>query len=239
MPKLTNYTWPFNLSAAITGNFNINSLRVDVQDLEATLRYIISSLPAEQQKFLLMKYKGYMTNAEIGKQVNITEDQVDDLDKIILHSLRSELNIELATVGLKAYIKKITTGANDEIPAYRTGYQAGYEDAMKRFKSITPVPIAGSETQNQDRKKLEDGLRNCGTIQNSLLSKNDSIELLNLSIRSINVLKRKNINTVQEFVEFYKRYKDELHSMRHVGRKGLQEISEAGELCLNEESLAE
>ncbi len=179
------------------GNFILNIF----PDFEERLRdWIAKSDLTEREKFVLIKRLfGEKSLQEVGKEMNITRERVRQIEAKTYRKLRHPMYRN----AFKDDFRELSD--SDIFHSYRRAfYDSLFDEEEARKETYAPLKAVLEEQE----ERYQD---------------NTFIEELELSVRTYNVLKRSNINTLKDL----SRYSiADLWGLRNMGKKGIDEILE-------------
>lgn len=179
------------------GNFILNVF----PDFEERLRnWIAKGDLTEREKYVLIqRIFNEKSLAEIGKEVGITRERIRQTEAKAYRKLKSPLY-------RATFVDDLKELSNSEIfHSYRRAfYDSLFDEEEARKEAYSPFKTALEEQEEH--------------YQGSVF-----IEELELSIRTYNVLKRSNINTLKDLSKYSI---EDLAKLRNMGKKGIDEILE-------------
>ena len=206
-----NITWkdselpyPYNLIDAVCKE------HVDVilsEDVERGLDFALSTLTDREQTVLKFRFQEYMTFSEVGKEFKVTNERIRQIEAKALRKLRHPSRMKyykFGLTGIEQYnslkdIQKLIDEKKKELD--NLNYEI--EEAVKEMERIKVEPY----TPKKD-----------GTLKGG-----QSIEELDLSVRTFNCLRRYNIRTIGQLIEVAEK-EEQLLKIRNLGRKSIDEI---------------
>lgn len=194
--------YPYNL---------LNDIEFECNDQIAFPNFIktfderIKRLPLTQREldFINSHYKEFKTLEMIGKEYNITKERVRQIIKKGLYKIKYHKELfEMDDVEIEKY-RQQKKEEIDKIFALE-------QEKVKISISKMTYDIALAIVKNHDREN-----------SNKLLNDHETIECLDLSVRSYNCLIRNGIKTIGDLSNLSK---EDLMMMRNLGRKSMNEV---------------
>ncbi len=197
------YADVFDVPANKISNFSLPP------DAEETVDYVLENLKAsDRYKDVIVRYYGLnghdeQTFSEIGKVYGVTLERIRQIRGRMVRMLRYPSRMKLLQMGLAKY--KAIDEAKAEVDAQA---QEAFQQELARLKAeATKTAI---ETARREAR-----------IEQFDMTEEDSIEVLDLSVRSYNCLKRVGITTIGALMDLDE---DALYHIRNLGRKSIDEI---------------
>lgn len=197
MSNVTNpnaQDYPFNLLDDIFGEDEY----VPPSDFAPTLAYVLAGLTEREQAVLTARYKDRRTYENIGREMNVTMERIRQIELKALHKLRHPIRREMLLCGVREYY------LNREI-----------NTALKKITRASEAMARIAEAAEKT-----DGEINAARID-AEICKNDSIDMLDLSVRAYNCLKRANIRTLGDLTE---QTEEQLKRIRNLGQRSCEEV---------------
>lgn len=198
------YEWPRNLIFAIDGYLPEEIITDEtLETLEPRIDYVLRFLLTESEKIVIYKrFKHHESLFTVGEEMDLTRERVRQIECKALRKLRNP-----------SRRCKIFIGVNfdDKINELRDKV----EDKEKELAE--KVALLRSKIDKINAVLQEVGFK----IKVDSPEDHASVELLNLSKRSFNCLKRHGTNTIKELTLMTKK---ELSNVRNLGNKGVEEI---------------
>ncbi len=163
-------------------------------DLRGTVEYVLCSLPEREREILELRFRQRMTLADIAKQYSLTRERVRQIIAHALRLLRRPERSALLSLGIAA------SREAEKVALEKQTYERAFADGYIAAVGATPD---GKPATAPDPRIM-------------------SIEMLGLSARSRNGLRRANIRTADDILcldSFY-----DLLSLRCLGQKSVHEI---------------
>ena len=179
------------------GNFILNIL----PDFEERLRdWITKSDLTEREKYVLIqRIFNEKTLVEVGKEAGVTRERIRQVEAKAYRKLRHPMYINT----FKDDLRELSD--SDVFHSYRRAfYDSLFDEEEARKETYAPFETAIEE-------------------QEARCQNNTFIEELELSVRTYNVLKRSNINTLKDLSKYSIA---DLRGLRNMGEKGIDEIIE-------------
>lgn len=173
-------------------------------DIEGTVEYVISRFDPRVQTVILGHYKEGKTYEQIGKELGVTRERIRQIETKALRQMRTPKCKELLSIGIAEYISQIRTTTAES-------------SASKQISAATEVikivadrlaKITGDDEISVMMEKERLNSRRTITIDN-----------MELSVRTFNVLARAGLRTVDDILNF-----GDLRNVWNIGQKSLDEI---------------
>lgn len=176
-------------------------------DFEGTLAYVLCSLTGEgflpeARDIILMHYINNMSAEEIAEELELTPEDVVDSIQMTLRFLNQLFFKEILCLGIKAHTEYASSAA------WRLGYQCG----------VSLDPTTARQSPDQDSTLVTPPEE---TLQ---VEPSTPIEVLSLSKRSINCLKRAGIHCVYDVIS---QSEANFANMPNCGKNTLIEVKSA------------
>lgn len=190
--------WPYNLVNAIFDTWD----EILTDDQIEGINIALEKLTEREKKLILMYYQDYMTFEQIGNEISLTPNRIQQIIHKAVRKIRHPSRSKLIMYG-----------------AHKTTMtQIQFEDRVQE--------LLRKEKQLQDAEaEFQEKLKKASMPPHPdiTLNPNDtSIDELNLSVRSYNCLHRANIKTYRELCDAAE--KGDLVRIRNLGTKSLNEI---------------
>ncbi len=197
--------WPINLLRVIDGDGTGRTIYNDetLETLEPRIDYVLRFLLTESEKIVIYKrFKHHESLFTVGEEMNLTRERVRQIEQKALRKLRHP-----------SRRCKIFIGVNydDKINELRDKVE------LKEKELAEKLALLRSKIDKINAVLQEVGFK----IKVDSPEDHASVELLNLSKRSYNCLKRHGTNTIKELTLMTKK---ELSNVRNLGNKGVEEI---------------
>jgi len=125
--------FPHNLLLAITQKTKRHLPDGTSKDIQAGIRYAISTLEKAQQTLLILRYLQGKSLSEVATVLNLTEKDARQIEIKAFHSLRSPSKWNYIQYGVAGYMRRRISGE------YQKGYHLGYCDGYQAKVSATPA----------------------------------------------------------------------------------------------------
>jgi RNA polymerase sigma factor (sigma-70 family) len=198
-------SWYDTLWMAIM-NYRFGNLEAYPSDLEESLDIMIQKLPDREREVILCLYEEGLTHYEAAKRLDITSERVRQLENKAMSKLRRSTGWVLVGKDRVISAMEIQKQIENDI-AIRTKHEVimALDDKVVSLRKII------KDCTNEAIKKF---LRPVTDL---------TIEELDFSDRTYEVLKRAGINTVDDI---RKRSVSDFEKVRNMGRRSLNEIME-------------
>ncbi|MBR6329803.1 MAG: DNA-directed RNA polymerase subunit alpha [Lachnospiraceae bacterium] len=185
----------------------------DIEILNPDL--VIATLSGGKDTKLSMELTITNGRGYVGTEKNKSEDSaigVIAIDSVYTPVERVNMNVENTRVGQITDYDKLT------LDIYTNGTLAP-EEAVSLAAKVLNEHLALFINLSEAAQKAD--VMSSEPIGNDFVSKDMSIDELELSVRSFNCLKRAGINTVEELIN---KTPDDMMKVRNLGRKSLEEV---------------
>ena len=193
---LMNIEYPKNLLCAVRGSLEADEPTELTEDVLAGIQYALSTLKDRERFVIVERYREKRTLRSIGEDIGVKTERVRQIVNKAERNLRHPRNIAFMTKGVIGYIKKVN--AIEYERGYKRGYDEGYEQGMK---------------------DAPNGVIRAGM---SVTLASLPIEVLDLSIRAFNALKRAGYNSIGDIVPLTHR---EMIHIKNLGPKQRSEVA--------------
>lgn len=191
---LLNIEYPKNLLCAVRGSLEADEPTELTEDVLAGIQYALSTLKDRERFVIVERYREKRTLRSIGEDIGVKTERVRQIVNKAERNLRHPRNIAFMTKGVIGYIKRVN--AIEYERGYKRGYDEGYEQGMK---------------------DAPNGVVKAGM---SVTLSSLPIEVLDLSIRAFNAMKRAGYNTVGDIVPLTHK------EMIHINNLGVKQRGE-------------
>lgn len=179
-------------------------------DCDETFEYVIKTLPKREQLVLKERYIGCLILDDVAAHFNITRERVRQIEAKAIRRLRTPNRWKYIKYGKTAYENfiKMREKAIEEasVSEYVSKIEAAAQN-MVDHNDIEALKVLRTEIDNYIHK------------ENPL--NDEGIEVLDLSVRSYNCLKRANITNLKDLSRITY---SQLMKIRNLGRKSFYEI---------------
>lgn len=210
-----NVGYPFNLIDAI---YCDEIVWVDDEDHVAGLEHALLTLSDREQKVLEERFQESKTLEEVGRDLNVTRERIRQIEAKALRKLRhpSRRNFIMHGYFGGAELKELKAKA-EELDAREKSLQERERKLNEVLEKYKPKFDALHITIESPLEEVQEAFRN-----------NMPIEEMDLSVRSFNCLRRANIRTVLDLINYCENDGRELKLLRvkNLGRKSMQEVLE-------------
>lgn len=193
---LMKIEYPKNLLYAVRGGMEDDDPTELTEDVIAGIQYALSTLKERERYVIIERYKGKRKLRSIGEDLGVKPERVRQIINKAERNLRHPRNMTFMTKGVIGYIRKVN--AIEYERGYKKGYDEGYEQGM-------------SDAPN--------GIVKAGM---SITLASLPIEVLDLSVRAFNALKRAGYNSIGDIVPLTHR---EMIHIKNLGPKQRQEVA--------------
>ncbi len=188
--------YPFNLILTIRNKQEMGFPVGITEDIRAGLRYVLSTLSDVEQEYLHLRYRERKPLVEIGKILNLSREQMAQVEKAAISKLRHPSKWNYIRYGVAGLLKK---SIKDE---YNKGYHMGYGVGYKK----------GTEDEKNGKTPQNDQVNIMGL----------PITELKLSTYTVNGLRRAGIEDLGGIV---KQGEGGILVMRKIGPKSADEVA--------------
>lgn len=200
----TRRAWPYTLISVLSGRSN--SFMIDdetLELLEPRVEYVLRFMMTESESTVIKKrFKHYLTLEEIANDMNISKERVRMIEQKALRKLRHP-----------SRWTKITCGINFENDIIELQERVNAKE--KELSSKLHLLRAKIE-------KIDAVLKEFGFDLKLTTPEDESpIDVLGLSVRSYNCLKRSGVNTIKELTLMTE---NELRNVRNLGPRCTEEV---------------
>lgn len=196
MLDLMKMEYPRNLLYAVRGGMEDDEPTELTEDIIAGIQYALSTLKERERFVIIERYREKRTHRSIGEDIGVKPERVRQIINKAERNLRHPRNMTFMTKGVIGYIKKVN--AIEYERGYKKGYDEGYEQGMK---------------------DAPNGVVRAGM---SVTLASLPIEVLDLSIRAFNALKRTGYNSIGDIVPLTHR---EMIHIKNLGPKQRGEVA--------------
>lgn len=196
MLDLMKMEYPRNLLYAVRGGMEDDEPTELTEDIIAGIQYALSTLKERERFVIIERYREKRTHRSIGEDIGVKPERVRQIINKAERNLRHPRNMTFMTKGVIGYIKKVN--AIEYERGYKKGYDEGYEQGMK---------------------DAPNGVVRAGM---SVTLASLPIEVLDLSIRAFNALKRAGYNSIGDIVPLTHR---EMIHIKNLGPKQRGEVA--------------
>lgn len=194
MPSFEEFPYDF-LFAVIYGT-QLELPNANSKDVRAGIQYAFSTLEAQEQSVLRLRYGERKTVAEAAVHLGIPEDEVRQLEADAFHKLRLPGRWNYIRYGVAGYMRKRM--AEEYRKAFQTGYSDGYQKGVEDTRN-------GIKPKNATEEIL-----------------NIPIENMGLSVHAYNCLRIGGCERVRDVIALES---DRILRMRQIGPKTAGEIA--------------
>ena len=197
--------YPVNLVQAILRDDEYKKyIQNPPKDIEETLDFLLGQILPRRRLFLEKHYKKGQTYVEIGKTEGISSSAVTMQCAYGIRSIRQNNGVEYILQGYEIFNKVLSDRMKEKNRISAEKSKKAYEELCEREKILLEdVPI--------DR-----------VIKDSIIG--IAIDDLNLSSRTYNALKRRDINTVAEIVDYEYHYHKTFSGINNFGIRCFNEL---------------
>ena len=198
------YEWPRNL-ISVLGLLSDDPLDRTTPACEAEIALSLSSLNDREQFVIRRRYVGQCTFDDISKELNVSKERSRQIELSALRKLHrpNEAAGFILRYGVRAYLDK---RLNEELDLL-------WQKRKKELEEIFQQKILEATVGKAEAEKLVNG-KNTMDLE---------VEVLDLTVRPYNCLKRAGCNTVRDIITKYPTM-DKVYNIRNLGRKSLEEI---------------
>lgn len=193
---LMKIEYPKNLLYAVRGWMEDDEPTELTEDILAGIQYALSTLKERERFVIVERYREKRTLRSIGEDIGVKPERVRQIINKAERNLRHPRNMTFMTKGVIGYIKKVN--AIEYERGYKKGYDEGYEQGMN---------------------DAPNGVVRAGM---SVTLASLPIEVLDLSARAFNALKRAGYNSIGDIVPLAHR---EMIHIKNLGPKQRGEVA--------------
>lgn len=201
--NVTDY--PFNLIRRIYGNRKSETHHIETTHLK-NLYQQISNLTDEQQTIIQLRYKEKQTRKQCSETMNMTSAKSKQLEDETLRLLRSPIRTKHFQAVSKSELDEMTE-KHDKLAEENVTLKAILRDVMN------------NKTSPEDLVTTRETIKTTRIQHDEMLS--TVIELLDLSVRSYNGLKRAGFDTLRDITNVTEKY---LLARRGIGEVVINEV---------------
>lgn len=171
----------------------------------AIMALVTDTLSERERTVMEMRYRDHMTLEEVGRAFNVTRERIRQIEAKAFRKLWHPYNLQKAAcVPYREYQREVRKREEAERRC------AEAEQRLDWFLQHGDYKVNFTDTVSADN--ADDAIAKLKT----------PIEDLVLSVRSFNCLARANIRTVGDILKIEN--EDDMHSIRNLGRKSVEEI---------------
>lgn len=193
---LMEMEYPKNLLYAVRGGMEDDEPTELTEDVIAGIQYALSTLKERERFVIVERYREKRTLRSIGEDIGVKSERVRQIINKAERNLRHPRSMTFMTKGVLGYIRKVN--AIEFERGFKKGYDEGYEQGMK---------------------DAPNGVVRAGM---SVTLASLPIEVLDLSIRAYNALKRAGYNSIGDIVPLTHR---EMIHIKNLGPKQRGEVA--------------
>ncbi len=204
--------YPYNLIEAIDPSY----AEALPADFPATVEYVLlATLAPREEKILHLRFRDQKTYKEIGHEFNVTRERIRQIVAKTLRKLRHPSRFNMLRKGISAW----RTDHGEE--RYKAGIELGYEKAVETIQRYKAgIDLGYEKVVETIQYTAEPKVQKIPA--DTKLGLNDSINMLELSVRSRNCLKRSGLNTIRDILALPDAYA--LCRIRNLGSRCCEEI---------------
>ena len=205
MSKMIDCTqWPLNIFRVIVNDESATEKSLP-KDFAGTLMYaLITFLDILEEWVLIYRYQMGLTYHDIGIQFGLTGTRIRQIHDKAIHRLRQPSRLCFLEYGVVWQMERYKAGCCERF------YNMGYQDGFKRGRGKTNEPLYKNPYMQKNEFLVT-------PIEES------PIDILDLSPRAYNSLRRSHICTVGEVLSLSK---TELLKVKNFGKLSLAELEE-------------
>ena len=179
MPQLLDYTYPINLICTIKNTED----KISMPDyIDERMNRLLARLSERDKYVVKLRYEQYLPYSKIGKILGVTLERVRQIDTKILKKLRHPSRIKYLTWKMKDIV---AAEKNKPTPKPKRHYHI-----------LFSIP----ECKNPRFLYFNSPLRKYMSMSSNM--ENLTIDYLGLSVRAYNILRRNNIATISDLLNF-------------------------------------
>ena len=208
--------WPFNVYKAITRDDEVTEESLPA-DYRGALEYVlISTITDREEQVLRYRDQMALTYRAIGEKFGLQSERIRQIHDKAIRKLRHPARFALLRYGVVAQMERYRESCRELF------YNQGYKEGFRNGGMGAQAPLLSNPYQQQED-------------DSTIPIEEASVDILDLSVRLYNCLRRANINTVGQLLDLSK---ESLLRIRNLGWHSLQELEmkmEKYNLVLREE----
>ena len=214
MPQLLDYTYPINLICTIKNTED----KISMPDhIDERMNRLLARLSERDKYVVKLRYEQYLPYSKIGKILGVTLERVRQIDTKILKKLRHPSRIKYLTWKMK------------DIVAAEKNESTSKPKPKRHYHILFSIP----ECKNPRFLYFNSPLRKYMSMSNNM--ENLTIDYLGLSVRAYNILRRNNIATISDLLNYSI---ENLMQIKNAGSRIQNEIlSKISQYCVIDETL--
>lgn len=194
--------WPFNIYKAVTTDDEATEESLP-EDYRGALEYVlISTITDREEQVLRYRYQMGLTYRAIGEEFDLHSERIRQIHDKAIRKLRHPARLMFLRYGVTGRMEQYRESCRELF--YNQGYQEGFRNGGLEGQA----PLLSNPYQQQD--------------DDSIIPIEDaSVEILDLSVRLNNCLRRANIRNVGQLMDHSR---VSLRKIRNLGRVSLMEL---------------
>ena len=208
--------WPINVYKAITRDDEATEESLP-EDYRGALEYVlISTITDREEQVLRYRYQMALTYRAIGEKFGLQSERIRQIHDKAIRKLRHPARFALLRYGVVAQMERYRESCRELF------YNQGYKEGFRNGGMGAQAPLLSNPYQQQED-------------DSTIPIEEASVDILDLSVRLYNCLRRANISTVGQLLDLSK---ESLLRIRNLGWHSLQELEmkmEKYNLVLREE----
>ena len=194
--------WPFNVYKAITRDDEVTEESLPA-DYRGALEYVlISTITDREEQVLRYRYQMALTYRAIGEKFGLQSERIRQIHDKAIRKLRHPARFALLRYGVVAQMERYRESCRELF------YNQGYKEGFRNGGMGAQAPLLSNPYQQQED-------------DSTIPIEEASVDILDLSVRLYNCLRRANINTVGQLLDLSK---ESLLRIRNLGQHSLQEL---------------
>lgn len=188
--------YPRNLLFAVRGGWEVDEPTVLTPDVLAGIQYVISLLDEREQQAIRDRFAEHKKLRVVGDGLGVKTERSRQIVNAALRKLRTRRNMSFMTKGIEGHISERCRIAYEN--GYQVGYNAGYQQGV------------------------EDAPQGVSRVGFSVTIVSLPVEALDLSIRSLNALRRAGYETIADLLKVDEK---EIIHIKNLGVKQRREVA--------------
>ena len=194
--------WPFNVYKAITRDDEVTEESLP-EDYRGALEYVlISTITDREEQVLRYRYQMALTYRAIGEKFGLQSERIRQIHDKAIRKLRHPARFALLRYGVVAQMERYRESCRELF------YNQGYKEGFRNGGMAAQAPLLSNPYQQQED-------------DSTIPIEEASVDILDLSVRLNNCLRRANIRTVGQLMDHSR---VSLRKIRNLGRVSLMEL---------------
>ena len=193
---------PFNVYKAITRDDEATEESLP-EDYRGALEYVlISTITDREEQVLRYRYQMALTYRAIGEKFGLQSERIRQIHDKAIRKLRHPARFALLRYGVVAQMERYRESCRELF------YNQGYKEGFRNGGMASQAPLLSNPYQQQED-------------DSTIPIEEASVDILDLSVRLNNCLRRANIRTVGQLMDHSR---VSLRKIRNLGRVSLMEL---------------